>query len=245
LRIYNGDTVSGDNSNSVSQKQQHYQIGWGMTAELPQKKFSKASQTDCKPYNLIRSERTTWTMSMKDFRRMAAVMDERVRQLTDNGVMGAELIHLMVGHLPDLQRIWTGTNDRQLAILCQDYPGFYRYASLMEEAAEAERANPREKFRDLPELDDSLKPLLAALLTDAATLERCYQSLIDDRNRPGLRRLTDELQESHRKWLADRKRFISNLEETDVPKIVLEMVNPSLDQLADRIAQLKLRVQRR
>jgi len=182
---------------------------------------------------------------MKDFRRMAAAMDERVRQLTDDGVMGGELLHRMVGHLPDLQRIWTGTNDQQLATLCQDYPGFYRYASLMEEAAEAERANPREKFRDLPELDDSLKPLLAALLTDAATLERGYQSLIDDRNRPGLRRLTDELHETHSDWLAKRERFILTLKATDAPKIVLDMVNPALDQMADRITQLKLRVQRR
>lgn len=179
---------------------------------------------------------------MKDFRRMAKAMDQRVQQLAAEGVSGPVLLHQMVGHLPDLHRIWTGTTDQQLAILCEDYPGFYQYASLMEEAFEAERANPQEKFRDLPELDDSLKPLLAALLTDAATLERGYQSLIEDRNRPGLRRLTDELHECHRNWLAERERFILALKAADVPTIVMEMVNPAMDQMADRISNLKKRI---
>jgi len=55
--------------------------------------------------------------TMEDFRRMAAVMDQRVRQLAANGVTGRELIHRMVGHLPELHQIWVGANDRQLAIL--------------------------------------------------------------------------------------------------------------------------------
>lgn len=180
--------------------------------------------------------------TLQDLRRMAAAIDQRASQLMAEGVTGRELIHRMVGHMPDLQRIWVGANDQQLAMLCQDYPGFYQYASLMEEGAEAERANPREKFRDFPELDDSLKPLLAALLTDAATLERGYQSLIEDRNRPGIRRLTDELHECHRNWLAERERFILALKAADVPKIVLEVVNPAMDEIADRITQLKIRV---
>ncbi len=155
---------------------------------------------------------------MEDFRRMAATIDQHARQLAADGVTGEELLHRMVGHLPDLQKIWVGANDHQLESLCKEFPGFYEYASLMEDAAEAERANPLEKFRDLPELDDSLKPLLAALLTEAATLERGYQSLIDERNRPGIRRLTDELHECHRNWLAERERFILSLKATDVPK---------------------------
>lgn len=180
-------------------------------------------------------------MSMQEFRRMAAAMDQRARQLMNEGVRGSQLIHRMVGHMPDLQRIWTSTTDQQLATLCQDYPGFYEYARLMEEGAEAARANPREKFQNLPELNDSLKPLFEALLTNAATLERGYQSLIDDRNRPGLRRLTDELHECHKIWLADKEHFILELKAADVPPIVLELIDPSLAEIADRIAQLKNR----
>lgn len=181
-------------------------------------------------------------MSMQEFRRMAAAMDQRVRQLMNEGVSGSQLMHRMVGHMPDLQRIWTGTTDQQLATLCHDYPGFYQYASLMEEGAEAERANPREKFRNIPELNDSLKPVFEALLTNAATLERGYQSLIDDRNRPGLRRLTDELNECHRIWLADRERFILALKAENAPPIVLELIDPALAEIANRIDQLKNRV---
>ena len=179
---------------------------------------------------------------MQDFRRMAAAIDQRACQLIAEGVTGRELIHRMVGHMPDLQRIWVAANDQQLARLCQDYPGFYQYASLMEEGAQAERANPRQKYQDLPELNDSLKPLLAALLTDAATLERGYQAVIDAANRSGNRISLDELHLHHRNWLADRERFILALKEARLSKIVLEVVDPAIDQMADRIAQLKKRV---
>ncbi len=179
-------------------------------------------------------------ITMQEFRKMAAAMDQRASQLMKEGVTSRELMHRMVGHMPDLQRIWVGANDQQLAMLCQDYPGFYKYASLMEEGAESARANPQ-KYQDLPELNDLLKPLFAGLLTDAATLEHGYQSLIEDRNRPGIRRLTDELHECHRNWLAERERFILALKVADVPKLVLEVINPAMDEMADRIAQLKIR----
>ncbi|MFC4523650.1 hypothetical protein [Cupriavidus pinatubonensis] len=44
----------------------------------------------------------------------------------------------------------------------------------MEEAAEAERANPTKKYLETPELNALFKSLLAALLTDAATLKFGY-----------------------------------------------------------------------
>jgi hypothetical protein len=80
-----------------------------------------------------------WKMTVREFRRMAAAMDLRILQLTAEGVHGPAMIGRMVGHLPDLQQIWVGTSDNQLAMLCDEFPGFRRYASLMEEAAEAER----------------------------------------------------------------------------------------------------------
>jgi hypothetical protein len=43
-------------------------------------------------------------MTMQDFRRMAAEMDQRARQLMSENVTGRELIHRMVGHMPDLQK---------------------------------------------------------------------------------------------------------------------------------------------
>lgn len=176
---------------------------------------------------------------MQDFRRMAAAMDQRARQLMAEGVKGPELIHRMVGHMPDLQRIWVGANDHQLAILCQEYAGFYEYASLMEEAAEAERANPgQSRYKDLPELDEKLKGKLSELLTDAAVLERQYQALIGAGTRKGGVHI-DELSRMHRQWLSKRERFIESLKEADLPKSVSEFVVPTLGQIADRISNLK------
>jgi hypothetical protein len=180
---------------------------------------------------------------MEEFRRIAAAIDQHVRQLAANGVGGGDLLNRMVGHLPDLQRIWVGTNDRQLAILCNDYPGFYEYASLMEEAAEAERANPqRSRYKDLPQLDEPLKSKLAELLTDAATLEQRYQALISGGTRNQDPRI-GKLSRLHRKWLSNRERFIEALEETDLPKSVSEFAVPALGQMADRISSLESTLQ--
>jgi len=176
---------------------------------------------------------------MDEFRRLAVTMHQRVRQLEANGVTGHELLYRMVGHLPDLQRIWVGANDSQLATLCQDYPGFYKYASLMEEAAEAERANPgRSRYKDLPPLDEPLKSKLAELLTDAATLEQRYQSLISGGTRKNDARI-EKLSRLHRKWLSNRERFIDALKEADLPKNISEFAVPMLGQMADRISNLE------
>lgn len=179
---------------------------------------------------------------MEDFRRMAAAIDQRVGQLAVKGITGGELLNHMAGHLPNLQRIWVGANDRQLSILCQNYPGFYEYASLMEVASEAQRANPRQsRYKDLPELDEPLKGKLSELLTDAAALEQRYQALIGPGTRKGDAHI-DELSKMHRKWLSNRERFIESLKKADLPKSVNEFVVPTLGQMADRISNLKKRV---
>lgn len=175
---------------------------------------------------------------MEEFRRMAAAIDQHVQQLAASGVKGPELIYRMMGHLPDLQRIWVGTNDHQLASLCQDYPGFYEYASLMEEASEAQRANPgQSRYKDLPVLEEPLRGKLAELFTDAATLERRYQALISGGTRKGDPRI-DKLSRLHRKWLSNRARFIESLKAADLPNSVSEFVVPNLGQMADRISAL-------
>jgi hypothetical protein len=152
-------------------------------------------------------------MNMQALRALAAVMDQRVSQLEAAGISGDALIERMVGHLPDLQQIWVGADEQQLAMLCQDYPGFYQYASLMEAAAEAQRAKPPRGYLEMPELEHMLKPLLTGLLTEAATLERAYQSLIDTADRRGMEKLLEELNQRHRDWLRDRERFVAALKD--------------------------------
>ena len=105
---------------------------------------------------------------MSECRRLAAAMDLRMEQLAAEGVPVSAVIDRMTGHVPDLHRIWTSTTDDQLVTLCREYPGFHRYAALMEEAAEAERRKPARPYDDLPELPDTLKEHLSALLSKHA-----------------------------------------------------------------------------
>ena len=87
-------------------------------------------------------------MSMNEFRRLAAKMDQHMQQLSAQSVNDAHaIINRMMGYVPDLlvqelkahYKIWVGTSDDQLIALSNEFPGFYRYALIMEEASEAER----------------------------------------------------------------------------------------------------------
>lgn len=164
-------------------------------------------------------------------------MDQRVSQLAKEGVDGGELIHRMLGHLPDLQKIWEGASDEQLARLCDDYPGFYRYASLMEEAAQAERENPSQKYQGLPQLKGALKTALEGLLTEAVALEQSYQNAVDGMNRSNLAGLKTR----RNKWESDRQRLIQEVKEAGLPQTVLGLLEPAFSELADRIEKLEKR----
>ncbi len=79
-------------------------------------------------------------MSMNEFRRLAAKIDQHMQQLSAQGVNDEPtIINRMMGYVPDLHTIWIGTSDDQLIALSQEFPGFYRYALIMEEEFETER----------------------------------------------------------------------------------------------------------
>jgi hypothetical protein len=65
--------------------------------------------------------------------KLAAAIDLRVRQLEVKGLDDAALLEKMVGHILDLQWLWSTVSDEKLAFLCREYPGLYRYGMLMEE----------------------------------------------------------------------------------------------------------------
>jgi hypothetical protein len=78
-------------------------------------------------------------MSMNEFRRLRK-MDQHMQQLSAQGVNDVHaIINRMMGYVPDLHKIWVGTSDDQLIALSNEFPGFYRYALITEEASEAER----------------------------------------------------------------------------------------------------------
>ena len=114
-------------------------------------------------------------MSMNELRRLAAKMDQHMQQLSAQGVNDAHaIINRMMGYVPDLHKLWVGTSDDQLIALSNEFPGFYRYALIMEEASEAERTKASRPYDGLAQSSEHHKQLAAQLLTTAATLERGY-----------------------------------------------------------------------
>lgn len=103
-------------------------------------------------------------MSMNDFRRLAAKIDQHMQQLAAQGVNETHaIIDRMMGYGPDLHRIWVGTSDQQLMALSREFPGFYRYARIMEEASEAERRKASRPYDGMAEFSEQHKQIGAQL----------------------------------------------------------------------------------
>ena len=178
-------------------------------------------------------------MRMNEFRRLAAKMDQHMQQLAAQGVNDAPaIIHRMMGYVPDLHRIWVGTTDEQLLALSHEFPGFYRYAHIMEEAFEAERQKAARPYDDLAPLSEPYQQQGADLLTTAATLERGYQALRGSGHRQGVQHQIREMDTLHQQWLSDLESFKSILRAQGAEPRALEYVSEAFGHLAERIKQL-------
>ena len=120
--------------------------------------------------------------------------------------------------------------------LSHEFPEFYRYALIMEEASEAERNKAACPYDGLAEFSDEHKRQAAELLVTAATLERGYQAFRGSGNLQVFQQQVNELGQLHRQWLADLDSFKASVR--DAQATALEYVNEAFGHLAGRIKQL-------
>ena len=178
-------------------------------------------------------------MSMNEFRRWAAKMDQHMHQLAAEGVNDAPaILHRMMGYVPELHRIWVGTTDDQLMALSHEFPGFYRYARIMEEAFEAERRKASRPYDGLAPLSEAHQQRAAQLLATAATLERGYQAFLESGNAKVVQPQVHEMDKLHQQWLSDLERFKRALQAQSAEPRALEYVNEAFGHIAERIKQL-------
>lgn len=144
----------------------------------------------------------------------------------------------MMGYVHDLHEIWINTSDQQLMALSREFPGFYRYALVMEEASEAERKKASRPYDGMAEFSEEQKQCGAKLMTMAATLERGYQAFRGSGNLQVFQPQLDELDRLHRQWLSDLDAFKDSLRTQGSAPMVLDYVNEAFGRMADRIQQL-------
>lgn len=178
-------------------------------------------------------------MSMTDYRRLAAKLDQHMQQLSVQGVNDAPaIINRMMGYVPDLHRIWVGTSDDQLMALANEFPEFYRYALIMEEASEAERNRGSRSYDDMAQFSEQHKQQAVQLLATAATLERGYQAFLGSGRLQVFQPQVNELRKLHRQWLSDLDSFKSSLRAHGTETKALEYVDDAFGRLAERIKKL-------
>ena len=178
-------------------------------------------------------------MGMPEFRRLAAKIDQHIQQLSAQGVNDAHaIINRMMGHVPDLHKLWLGTSDDQLMALSREFPGFYRYARLMEEGFEAERNKASRPYDGMAQFSEQHQHMGAQLLTTAATLERGYQALRAGGHLHVFQPQLNDLGRLYRQWLSDVDDFKQSLRVQGAEPKGLDYVNEAFGHLADRIKQL-------
>lgn len=176
---------------------------------------------------------------MNEFRRLAAKIDQHMRQLAVQSVSEVHaIINRMMGYVPDLHKIWVDTSDQQLMALSHEFPGFYRYALIMEEASEAERNKVSRSYDGMAEFSEEHNQQAAQLLVTAANLERGYQTFRGGGNLQVFQPQVNELGRPHRQWLSDLDIFKNSLRAQCTEPKALEYGNAALGRLAERIKQL-------
>jgi len=143
-----------------------------------------------------------------------------------------------MGYVPDVHKIWVGTADDQLMALSNEFPGFYRYALIMEEASAAERSKASRPYDGMAPLSEQHKQQGAQLLTTAATLERGYQALLGSGNRQVVQPQVNELDKLRQQWLSDLESFKSSLHAQGAEPMALAYVNEVFGRLAERTKKL-------
>jgi len=176
---------------------------------------------------------------MKINRQIAAGIDQRVRQLAGQNLSDSALVDQMVGYMADLQALWNSTTDEELETLCQEYPGFVRYATVMENLSEALRTGVGvpAHVKQLPRLPEHFKGPMQRLLTEGTALERRLQQRIDE-SRGGVRvdHETSDVEGLVREWGAAVSQLVLQVRGSEVSA---EAQQPILRAFKDMTASIR------
>jgi hypothetical protein len=72
------------------------------------------------------------TLRVRELRALAAVLDARTVELEGQGIDHLDLLGEMAPQMPLLKRMIEISSESELSALRQEYPGFYRFAKLLE-----------------------------------------------------------------------------------------------------------------
>ena len=174
---------------------------------------------------------------MQDANQIAAAINLRVRQLEAQGITGMALANHMLGHMQDLHGIYNTASDRTLHDLCRRFPGFKRYARLMEEVSERNQAMVAagtHPHADLPELPEPLKASLVQVMRAAADLEREFEAAGTD----GRDKQAERLTAMRRQWADDLERLVHEFRSSDLPLRTQALVQKVISDVAKRIERM-------
>lgn len=152
----------------------------------------------------------------------------------------------MVGHMADLQQLWTATTDEELAALCDEYPGFLRYATLMENLSEAIRTGVGvpAHVQQLSPFPEPINRAIEKLLSEGAALELGLQQRMDESHAARFRAKsiqdlpheTADLDVRYRAWCGAVAQLVA---EVSAPDQARQLIRQAFQDTANRIEALR------
>jgi hypothetical protein len=183
---------------------------------------------------------------VKQWRDLAAAIDERVRQLAAQGVSDSALVDQMVGYMQPLQRLWEATTDDELDALCSAYPGFVRYATVMEDLSERLRTGVGvpEQIKKQGRYSEPIKAAVEAALGAGTAFEQALQAIIDASAKKGgargsISRGKRDLESLEQRWSAGRQALLTALRADGATQSAQGFIVQGLSDLGERIARLQ------
>ena len=154
---------------------------------------------------------------MPDFRKFAQRVDKKMEQLIFSGVKHPdEILHHMVGYLPDMHRLWTTTTDEQLMYLSAKFPYFKEFALILEAGFQAERNKHSRSYDGLVKFTEEQRSIVEGLVQRATDIE---ESLGRGGHRSAIADIWSE-------WKSEFTEFIRKLACDGVdPRVVHEVEN--------------------
>lgn len=173
---------------------------------------------------------------MENYRKMASRMNQHMAQLTTEGIEDVPLImDRMMGYIPSLYEIWTKATSDELIVLSNEFPGFHRYAFMMEKRSGEEDRKDSRPYDRMQTLSLPYRKRMHGILTNSAAVEREFHKVHLSKNYGYLL----EVNKLYQQWLSDVAAFRKSIRGEGTINTQLEdFLHGILDRLDKRIYQL-------
>lgn len=153
-------------------------------------------------------------------------VDHKMEHLFFNGIRNPdEILHHMIGYLPEMHELWKGTTDEQLMYLSTKYPYFKEFALILERGFQVERNKGGRPYDEFDKFTEEQGTTVKNLIQQATDIDESI-------SRGGERSIKADI---WRDWQTEFNDFTRRLAKDGVDPRVIEAVEAFFQPVAARV----------